>query len=55
MLEEWEGRLAVLEVVPGRGGIFDVHVDGDLVFTKSMIGRYPDPGDVLPLVRERIR
>jgi selenoprotein W-related protein len=41
-------------VVPGKGGIFDVHVDGDLVFTKKMIGRYPDPGDVLPLIEERI-
>ncbi len=36
--------------MPGTGGIFDVHVDGELVFTKSMLGRYPDPGDVLPLV-----
>jgi hypothetical protein len=28
-----------------------VHVDGELVFTKSMLGRYPDPNDVLPLLR----
>jgi hypothetical protein len=27
-----------------------VHVDGELVFTKSMLGRYPDPNDVLPLL-----
>ena len=46
--------LDVLEVVPGRGGIFDVHVDGELVFTKSMLGRYPEPDDVLPLLRERL-
>ena len=43
-----------MEVVPGTGGIFDVHVDGDLVFTKKMLGRYPDPDDVLPLLRERL-
>ncbi len=54
MLEEWEGLLGALEVIPGSGGIFDVHVDGELVFTKSMLGRYPDPEDVLPLLRERI-
>jgi selenoprotein W-related protein len=54
VLEEWERGLDVLEVVPGRGGIFDVHVDGELVFTKSMLGRYPDPDDVLPLLRERL-
>jgi len=31
-----------------------VHVDGDLVFEKKMLGRYPDPEDVMPLLRERI-
>ena len=31
-----------------------IHVDGELVFYKKMIGRYPDPDDVLPLIRERI-
>ena len=54
ILEEWEGAVAALEVVPGADGIFDVHVDGELVFTKSMLGRYPQPEDVLPLLRERI-
>ena len=44
----------MLELVPGTGGIFDVHVDDDLLFTKRMIGRYPEPEDVLPLLRERI-
>jgi selenoprotein W-related protein len=44
----------VLEIVPGTGGIFDVHVDGELVFTKRMLGRYPQPDNVVPLVAERI-
>jgi predicted Rdx family selenoprotein len=43
-----------VEVVPGANGIFDVHVDGELVFTKSMIGRYPDPDDVAPLLRAKL-
>jgi len=46
--------IGALEVVPGVGGIFDVHVDGELVFTKSMLGRYPQPDDVVPLLRERL-
>ena len=54
ILEEWEGAVAALEVVPGDNGIFDVHVDGELVFTKSMLGRYPDPDDVAPLLREKL-
>jgi selenoprotein W-related protein len=51
ILEEWEREIGTLEVVPGKGGIFDVHVDGELVFTKKMLGRYPHPDDVVPLIR----
>jgi predicted Rdx family selenoprotein len=51
MLEELEDRISCIEVVTGVGGIFDVHVDGELVFTKSMLGRYPQPDDVIPLLR----
>jgi selenoprotein W-related protein len=54
ILEEFEREVESLEVVTGSGGIFDVHLDGELVFTKSMLGRYPQPEDVLPLLRERI-
>ena len=43
-----------LEIVTGVGGIFDVHVDGELVFTKSMLGRYPQPDDVVPLLRDKL-
>jgi predicted Rdx family selenoprotein len=46
--------VSTVEVVTGDGGIFDVHVDGDLVFEKAMLGRYPDPDDVLPLLREKL-
>ena len=54
ILEEWEQAIDAIEVVPGTGGIFDVHLDGELLFTKAMLGRYPEPEDVLPLLREQI-
>jgi predicted Rdx family selenoprotein len=54
ILEEWEGELDAVEIVTGESGIFDVHVDGELVFEKSMLGRYPDPDDVLPLLRDKM-
>ena len=46
--------MSAVEVVTGDGGIFDVHVDGQLVFTKSMLGRYPQPDDVVPLLRAKL-
>jgi len=49
---EWEELVGIVEVVPGANGIFDVHLNGDLVFTKSMLGRYPQPDEVVPLLRK---
>ena len=54
LLETHEDDLSAIEVVPGANGIFDVHVGDTLVFTKSMLGRYPEPDDVLPLVEARL-
>jgi selenoprotein W-related protein len=54
VLEAWERSISSLEVVPGTGGIFDVYIDGELVFTKSMLGRYPEPDDVMPLLRAKL-
>jgi selT/selW/selH-like putative selenoprotein len=33
-------------LIPGSGGIFDVTVDGTLVYSKDQTGRFPDPGEV---------
>jgi selenoprotein W-related protein len=54
VLEEFEESVAGVEMVTGVGGVFDVHVDGELVFEKSMLGRYPDAEDVMPLLRARL-
>ncbi len=54
ILEEWEEQVDSVEIVPGANGIFDVHLNGELVFTKSMLGRYPQPDEVVPLIRERL-
>ena len=54
ILEEYEEQIGGVELVTGVGGVFDVHVDGELVFEKKMLGRYPDPEDVLPLLRPRL-
>lgn len=38
------------ELVPGRGGVFEVEADGRLVFTKREAGRFPLAGEVVGLL-----
>jgi selT/selW/selH-like putative selenoprotein len=54
LLEDHEAALTAIEVVPGENGIFDVHLDGALVFTKSMLGRYPEPDEVVSLIEPQL-
>jgi selenoprotein W-related protein len=40
-------------LVKGSGGVFDVKVDGRLVYSKFETGRFPEPGEVVGLLRGR--
>jgi len=33
-------------MIQGSNGIFDVEIDGQLVFSKHRTARFPDPGEV---------
>ena len=40
------------KLIPSSGGIFDVMVDGKLVFSKRAIGRHARPGEIVGLLKE---
>lgn len=41
------------ELIGGRGGVFDVAVDGDLVFSKRVAHRFPEPDEVVAAIRAK--
>jgi selenoprotein W-related protein len=43
------------ELIRGKDGVFDVHADGRLVFSKHELGRFPEPGEVERVIREMRR
>ncbi|MCK6553364.1 Rdx family protein [Candidatus Binatia bacterium] len=38
------------ELIRGTGGVFDVHADGKLIFSKHEHGRFPNEGEVEALL-----
>ena len=42
-----------LTFIPSGGGVFEVIVDGDLVFSKKNIGRHANQGEVVKLIEQR--
>ncbi len=47
-----EGVAIEAKLIEGGGGIFDVTVNGKLVYSKGQTGRFPEPGEVLALVKD---
>jgi selT/selW/selH-like putative selenoprotein len=39
------------KLIEGKDGVFDVVVDGQLVFSKHRVGRFPDTGEVEAAIR----
>jgi selenoprotein W-related protein len=39
------------ELIAGRGGVFEITVDGKKLFSKKALGRFPEDGEVLGLIR----
>lgn len=35
------------ELIEGAGGVFEVRVDGELVFSKREAGRFPEHAEIL--------
>jgi selenoprotein W-related protein len=42
-----------VKLVESSGGVFEVTIDGDLVFSKKAVGRHAVPGEVVGLIRAK--
>lgn len=51
LLHDYQHIIAELRLVTGSKGIFDVVVDSDVLFSKQVLGRHADAGEVLELFR----
>lgn len=40
-------------LIPSKGGVFEVIVDGDLIYSKKETGTHADPDAVLAEIRAR--
>jgi selenoprotein W-related protein len=53
LLSNYQHVIDELTLVTGSKGIFDVVVDGELLYSKQATGRHAEPGEVLQLFRDR--
>jgi predicted Rdx family selenoprotein len=54
LLHDYQHVIADVTLVTGSKGIFDVAVDGQLLYSKHATRRHAEPGEVLELFRQRV-
>jgi selenoprotein W-related protein len=54
LLATFEKELGEVALVPGSGGIFEVHVDGALVWSRQQEGRFPEIKELKQRVRDLV-
>lgn len=54
LLSNYQHVISDLKLVPGSGGVFEVVVDGELIYSKKQLGRHAEPGEVLERFAELV-
>lgn len=54
LLTTFDQEITALTLKPGTGGIFEVHVDGKLIWSRTQQGRFPDIKELKQMVRDSI-
>ena len=54
LLSTFSEELGEVALVPGRGGVFEVRLDGELLFSRAEQQRFPEAAELKQLVRDRI-
>jgi selenoprotein W-related protein len=54
LLTTFEADVGAVALVPGAGGVFEVRVDGETVWSRKGRGRFPEAKELKQLVRDRV-
>ncbi len=54
LLTTFQDEIGELVLTPGTGGVFEVRVEGEVVWSRAAQGRFPEIKDLKQIVRDRI-
>jgi len=46
-------HISSLELIPSSGGVFEVSVNGQKIYSKKATGQFPDPDAIVKVVRDK--
>ena len=54
MLTTFEQELARVSLVPASGGMFEIRLNGILLFSRKASGRFPESKEIKQLIRDHV-
>jgi selenoprotein W-related protein len=54
LLTTFAEDLGEVALQPGTGGVLEVRLDGELLFSRAAAGRFPEPKELKQVIRDRI-
>ena len=54
LLTTFEDEIGGVTIIPGKGGIFEVRADGQVVWSRKAEGRHPDLTELKQRLRDQI-
>jgi len=55
LLTEFEPHIASWKLIPSKGGVFEVTVNGELIFSKKELGRHAEIDEVHKLLKAKVK
>ena len=54
ILEKYGKDVTSLDLIPGTGGVFELYIDGVLIYSKLETGRHTNEGEILELMENAL-
>ncbi len=51
-MPEFEAQVAEWVLIPGKGGVFEFSINGELIFSKKDLGRHAEVDEIRKLIKE---
>jgi selenoprotein W-related protein len=55
ILKKYEHDIESLTLIPSQGGVYEIVVDGELIYSKETNGRHAEPGEVARLLDQYLK
>ena len=55
LLTEFESRVASWKLIPSKGGVYEVTVNGELIYSKKKTGRHVEIDEVRQLLKAKVK